>query len=150
MPKPFAGIALMRLGEPPPHDAVTEPPITTTDAAFVVGGGGVVVGGAWGLVVVVVLGVDRGSAVDGPAPFWVPPPVEAPAPRSVPRAAPVFVAFGPPDPGCAGSGDAAPEPEVSDPAPRFAGVPSWRVARRAARMEESPTTDVWSVTRAAT
>ena len=150
MPKPFAGIALMRLGEPPPHDAVTEPPITITDAVLVAGGGGGSACGAWGLVVVVVVGVDRGSGVDGPAPFCEPPPVDVPAPRPMPGATPVFVAFGPPDPGCAGSGDAAPELEVSDPAPRFAAVPSWRVARRAARMEESPITDVWSVTRAAT
>jgi len=146
VPKPFAGMALTRPGGPAPHDAVTEPPITITDATFVVGGGGSV-GDGCGLVVVVVLGVDPGAgvAVPEPAPvFWVPrpEPVDVPIPAPVFGAPPAFVAFGFPDPRRAASGDDARAPEVSDPDARFVGVWSRLVARRAARMDDSPTTGV--------
>lgn len=117
----------MSVGVPDAQDAVTDPPMTSTEALVGVGGEVVVVvggGGAGGGDSVSPL--DPGGECDGLLPVPGPVPVIPPSPPLGSLGAP-----GRSDPGASAEAVRAP-------------------ARSAARMEESPTTGVRSVTRAAT
>lgn len=151
MPYPFAGMALTRAGPPDAQDAVTEPPITMTDAfggGVGSGGVGVVAGGVGGGGVAWPPGSDStGSLLFAPVVFSVPtapavPPGLEPAPDPGPAVPPPVV---PAAAVPAGSGD--PMTELAS------GVDALALSaedRNAARIEDSETTGVWSVTRAAT
>ena len=138
VPNPLAGMALMRLGVPDAHDAVTEPPITMTEALGAGSGGagwvGGDVGGGGGPV--------PGFGPDGPG-LAEPDVFEATPPLVVPVPGPA-IGFAPAPEVDPGSVPAAPGPGAPNPEPAAGmSVPECFGAwRSAARIEDSPMTGV--------